>query len=303
MKKILIIGGTGFIGYSFGKFCLKKNWSVTSVSLNPPKKNRYHKKIKYLFFDISKKDLINKNLHKMKFNYVVNCGGNVDHKNKIKVYKSHYLGLKYLTEYFVNKKIESFIQIGSSVEYGKLLSPHREINYKKITKTNSYYGDAKLKSTNFLISYFKKYNFPCKIIRVYLCYGPGQDYNRLIPVTTKACLKNKKFECSSGIQSRDFIFISDLVSLIYLAIKNKNSNGEIFNAGNGKPYKLKYIINLIKTKSGGGHPNFGSIKLRKDESLEFFSNIKKSTKILKWRPKIKINEGIDLVIKSLKKYV
>ena len=47
-NKILIIGGTGFLGYHLAKKCLKKNWSVTSFSLNKPKKKRFLKKVKYI---------------------------------------------------------------------------------------------------------------------------------------------------------------------------------------------------------------------------------------------------------------
>ena len=51
-KNILIIGGTGFIGYHLAKKCLEKKWNVTSVSTSKPKKMRYLDEIKYLYFDI-----------------------------------------------------------------------------------------------------------------------------------------------------------------------------------------------------------------------------------------------------------
>ena len=57
-KKILIIGGTGFIGYHLSKRCLKLNWAITSISLNRPKKKRKLKNIKYLRCNISKKKKI-----------------------------------------------------------------------------------------------------------------------------------------------------------------------------------------------------------------------------------------------------
>ena len=52
-KKILIVGGTGFIGYHLAKICLKKNFLVTSLSFGKPKKERYLKKVKYIKCDIS----------------------------------------------------------------------------------------------------------------------------------------------------------------------------------------------------------------------------------------------------------
>ena len=62
LKKILIVGGTGFIGYHIAKACLKKRWRVTSISLNKPKKIRKLADVNYLIFDISNK----KNFKKIK---------------------------------------------------------------------------------------------------------------------------------------------------------------------------------------------------------------------------------------------
>ena len=124
-KKILIIGGTGFIGYHLARKCLKKGWKVTSISSKLPKKIRYLKKVKYLRCDITKKKLLKEKIKK-NFDYVVNLGGYVDHTKKKKTFKSHYQGCKNLTEIFLKKKPISFIQIGSSLEYGNSNSPQKE---------------------------------------------------------------------------------------------------------------------------------------------------------------------------------
>ena len=58
-KKIIIIGGTGFVGFHLAKFLLKKNYEIISVSRKKPKKIRFLKKVKYIRADIVlKKKLI-----------------------------------------------------------------------------------------------------------------------------------------------------------------------------------------------------------------------------------------------------
>ena len=180
-KKILIIGGTGFIGYHLAKRCIKKGWNVTSISTHKPKKIRFISKVKYVVCDITKKEKLEKKISK-KFNFVVNLGGYVDHSNKEKTFKSHYYGCKNLAEIFLKKNLKTFVQMGSSVEYGHFKSPQKEIIRCKPSLLKSIYGKAKLMSSNYLIKLYKDKNFPATILRLYLTFGPKQDTNRFIPI-------------------------------------------------------------------------------------------------------------------------
>ena len=108
---------------------------------------------------------------------------------------------------------------------------------------------------------------------------------------------NKKFDCSDGNQYRDFIYVEDVVNAILKTLNSKNSNGEIINIGTGKPRKLKNIIKNIRKISKGGKPQFGKIKLRKDEISKLYPNIAKAKKIIKWKPKISFSKGLKTTIK------
>ena len=296
-KKILITGGTGFIGFHLSKKCLSLGWSVTSLSSRSPKPQKKLKGVKYLKMDITNRNKlskINKN-----FDYIVNLAGYVDHTNKKKTLESHYIGCKNLASIFVNENIKKFIQVGSSIEYGKLKSPHIE-NKNNKQSTYSVYGKAKLLSTRFLIDLYKKNNFPSSIIRLYLAYGPNQDINRVVPITIKNGLDNKKFNCSSGLQYRDFTYIDDVVVAILKLLKNKKTDGEIINIGSGKPVRIRALIKKICLIVGSGKPVFGKIKMRKDETMALYPNIRKAKKTLKWKPKISLNAGLRKTIKYYK---
>ena len=299
-KKILIIGGTGFLGYHLAKKCISYGWLVHSVSTNKPKPIRYLKKVKYIILDITNKKKIKK---KISYNYdhVINFGGYVNHKEKRKTYASHYSGCKNLVDFFVNKKIKSFIQIGSCIEYGFIKSPQKENMESKIENLKSTYGKAKFLATKYLIQKYKDYKFPCTILRLYLVYGPRQDYNRLIPIVIRGCIKNKKFPTSNGNQSRSFLFVDDFIRAVIKCLNNDVAKGQIFNVGNNKPIKLKKVISLIRDKVKNGNPEFGKIKLRKDELLKLYPNIQKIKKKLNWEPKVSFNKGLIRTINYYKK--
>jgi nucleoside-diphosphate-sugar epimerase len=298
-KKILITGATGFIGYHLAKYCLKLNWSVTSISTKKPIKTRKLKNVEYLICDLYNKNKLNKKLS-LDFDYVVNLDGYVDHSNRDRIIKSHYIGCKNLSTILLNTKIKKFIQVGSSIEYGKIRSPQLE-NKNNKQRTFSAYGEAKLKSTKFLLNLSKKFNFPVTVIRLYLVYGPYQDINRVIPITILNSLKNKKFNCSLGTQLRDFTYIDDVIIGIIKILKSNKSSGEIFNIGTGKPVQIKQVIKKICKIIGKGKPIFGKINFRSDEIVKLYPNINKIQKVINWKPKIKLNNGLSKTINYYKK--
>jgi UDP-glucose 4-epimerase len=295
-SKILIIGGTGFLGFHLAKYLIKKKYNITSFSLNKPVKHRLIKKVKYLLCDISKKNLLKKNIDKY-YDYVINCGGYVNHYNKVQNYKTHYTGVKNLFSVFKNKKIKKFIQIGSSLEYGKTTPPNSEGD-RCVPKMS--YGQCKLKATKFLLRQNKKYKFPSVILRFYQLYGPHQDKNRFIPFIISSCMQGDIFPCSHGKQKRDFLYITDAVDGVYKAITNQYSVGKIINLGFGKPVMLKTIIEKIKFKIKKGKPDYGKIKMRKEEQLINYPNITLAKKQLKWKPKTLMLKGLDKTIKYFK---
>ena len=167
--------------------------------------------------DISNKKLLQTKIN-YNFDYVINFGGYVDHSNKKETFKSHYLGAKNLGNIFIKKKIIKFIQIGSSMEYGRVQSPQKE---SYLCKPESTYGISKFLATQFFLNLYIKKKFPVTILRLYQVYGPNQDLNRLIPIVINSCKLNKNFPCSSGKQFRDFLYVDDLIKAIDITFKKK----------------------------------------------------------------------------------
>ena len=149
-----------------------KKFNVFSFSSSKPKTIRTLSKVKYFIGKLENKNDLKK-FDKTVFDYVVNCGGYVDHKNKKKTYKSHYVGCLNLYYYFKEKKLVRFIQIGSSAEYGKIQSPLKESAKPKPTEI---YGKSKLLASNFLLKKYKEEKFPVVILRFFQVF----EKNRIL---------------------------------------------------------------------------------------------------------------------------
>lgn len=293
MKKILVVGGTGFIGFHVIKEAKKRKFNIYSISLHNPKTTRFHKGVKYIKVDTSNFEGLKKKLKNNSFDYVINAGGYGEHPDfgskGNKLIKSHLYGLINLLQLLPKNKIRKFIQIGSSSEYGKVKSPIIE-TVKCFPNTP--YSIAKISCTKILLNLYLNIKFPVTIFRLFQVYGPNQDDNRLLPFLIKNCLHNKKFKTTSGNQYNDFCHIDDIVDAIFKSFSLKKTNGQIINLGSGKPIKILSLIKLINKLIGKGKPSIGSLKYKKGMNMNSFPNLKKAKKLLKWRPKIKLINGI-----------
>lgn len=299
MKKLLVIGGTGFIGYHIIKEAKKKGFKITSISLNKPKKKRYLKGIKYLKVDLLNFKELKKKINN-NYDYVVNAGGYGSHpefgQDGNKLIESHFLGLLNILQILLKKKqLKKFIQIGSSAEYGQVKAP---INELMVCRPKTPYAIAKLSCTNILLYLHETQKFPVTILRLFQAYGPKQDSNRILPYLIENCKKNKKFLTTGGKQLCDFCHIEDVVNAIFKSLYTKKTNGEIFNIGSGKKVSIKDFINLVKKLIGKGQPHIGGLKYKKETNMKNYPDINKAKIKLNWKPKIKLINGLKKTIVS-----
>ena len=159
---------------------------------------------------------------------------------------------------------------------------------------------AKYKASSYLLNLFKNKKFPVTVLRLYQAYGPKQDLNRLIPIVIDKSLKNQNIPCTLGRQKRDFLYIDDLINVIFKVIYSKKSQGKIFNIGSYEPIRIRDVIKKIIKIIKKGKPQFGKIALRKEELQNMYPSITKAKKILNWKPKVSLEKGLKLTIKNFK---
>ena len=303
-SSILVVGGTGFLGTNLVKKLLKLGARVTSLSLKRKKNKLTHKNLKHIFCDYTKFNLFKKKINKP-FKYVVNLGGYIDHSKFFaggrQVIDNHFLSTINLLLSLKQRKLKRYLHIGTCDEYGANVSPIKE-NSREDPITS--YAFAKLSSINLLVMLNKTENFPATILRLFLVYGPHQKVDRLLPQVINGCLKKKIFPVSKGNQLRDFCYVDDVINAIILSLIKKRALGEVFNVGSGKPISVKFIINKISKIIKQGKPQFNKIPFRKNENLKLYPSINKIGRILGWKPKTNLNQGLVKTInyyKTIKK--
>ena len=133
-------------------------------------------------------------------------------------------------------------------------------------------------------------------LRLFNVYGPRSRttgaYGAVMGVFLKQKLSEKPLTIvGNGKQKRDFVNVDDVVDVFIKSCFSKVKN-QIFNVGTGKPKSINYLANLI-----GGRKIF--IPKRPGEPFNSKANVNKIKRLLRWKPKIKFERGIDELLKNI----
>jgi nucleoside-diphosphate-sugar epimerase len=149
----------------------------------------------------------------------------------------------------------------------------------------------------------KIFDLPVTIVRLFPAYGPFQEGSMFIPSAIRELLLKKEFAMSPGDQKREFNYIDDIVEALLRIALCRDDHGEVFNVGNGIPYRVKDVIDIIQRLVGGDSMvNIGALPYRKGEGMECFCNNQKLKSLTGWSPKVSLEEGLRVTIEWYKSY-
>jgi nucleoside-diphosphate-sugar epimerase len=300
-NRLLIVGGNGFIGRHTVAHALALGWDVTSLGISPqPQIGKRSTGVRYLTADIADGSALKAALGSTAFEYVVNCGGYIDHAGFFsggrRAIDVHFLGVLNLVETLDRGILRAFVNMGSSDEYGSTSAPQSEAQREQPISS---YSSGKVAATHFLQMLSRTENYPATTLRLFITYGPGQDQRRFLPQIIMGCLEGRMFPASKGEQLRDFCFVGDTVAAIFAALTKRAAAGEVINVASGEPVSIREVIEKVRRLIGKGEPNFGQVAYRPGENMALYANIGKAKAILGWEPAIPLEAGLKLTIESL----
>ncbi len=296
-SKILVAGGSGFIGSNLISELVSNDNEIISLSKRSEKINYQNKNIDFVFHDLTTPFPESLRRKCSDIDYFINCSGYIDHRDFANggknVYLNHFESLYSLSNLAIDVGAKAFIHIGSSDEYGLNKSPIKESTRESPT---SPYALGKLSSTHYLQQCFKNGLLNSVVLRPFLVFGEKQRKDRFLPFLIDNCLNDKEFNVSKGEQIRDYLYVNDFNKALISSINNDKAYGEVINIASGIPISIRKVIITVQEIIGKGKPIFGGIAYRKGESMELYANIDKAKKILNWEPSYDFKNSLKKVI-------
>ena len=309
-KKIIVTGGLGFIGSNLIEMLIKKQFYVINIDNVSYSSNFYNVKMytnknyKFIKCDINNKNKLINIFNKYKLVGIFNLAGETHVDRSIdnpKVFiDSNIYGVFNLLEafrFYLKKNIKTkLIHISTDEVFGDILKGRSDENFQY--KPSSPYAASKASSDHLVYSYYRTFNLPVIITNCSNNFGPKQHPEKLIPKIIYNIINNRPLPIyGKGLNSREWIYVNDHCEAL-IKIFNQGKIGQFYNIGSNKNFSnieitkmlLKISQNYIKLKK---NVKIKFVKDRPGHDLRYALNSNKIIKNLKWKPKIKINDGLD----------
>ena len=316
MQKILITGTAGFIGYHLSRSLLEDGIIVFGVdNLNnyydtDLKEQRLKRLKSFRNFTFKKIDLIDeKKLNNAFLNFnpsivihlAAQAGVRYSIENPRAYLDSNLIGFHNIVEQCRRCKIEKLIYASSSSIYGL----NEKIPFSVNDKTDypvSLYGATKKSNELVAHAYSHLYGLKTIGLRFFTVYGPWGRPDMAYFSFTKKIIEGRKIEVfNHGNMQRDFTYIDDIVDGIRNSIE-KDFNFEIFNLGNSKSENLMTMIRIIE-KELNIKANIVFKNMQPGDVFKTYADIKKSSKMLEFKPKVSLQIGLKRTIDWYKSFI
>jgi UDP-glucose 4-epimerase len=304
---VLVTGGAGFVGFHLCKKILELGSNVfiyDDLSTGKIKnvKDLPTHDVTFIKGDVRHLEKTEKTIANCKiiFHLAAQCNVAYSMKNPVEDFEINALGtLKVLEK--ARKTDSRVIYASTSAAYGNpQKAPTREDHP---IRPISFYGLSKVAGEKECLFYYRTYNLPVVMLRIFNIYGP-----RGHGVTTDYLhgLRKNPNELKilgTGNQSRDFIYISDAVETFILSAQSKRALGQAYNVGSGTNISVRKLADIMielfglkgvtRVSCTGGEAWEGDLKMN-------YADISKTQKDLNWQPEVQLIDGLRTLIKDEK---
>ncbi len=299
--KIIVTGGAGFIGSHLVEELVKQKKNVivldNLITGNKDNLKAFKDKITFKKYDLSKQNT-NWQKYFKGIDYVFHLASLADIVPSIEnpnlYYKYNVQSTLNIMEACKKYKVKKIVYAASSSCYGLPKEfptcENGEINPMYPYALTKYLGER------IVMHWSKIYNIPAISLRLFNVYGPRSrtsgTYGAVFGVFLAQKLAKKPFTVvGNGKQTRDFTYVSDVVNAFICAAKSKIKN-EIFNVGSDKTYSINQLVKLLS-----GPVEY--IPKRPGEPDCTWANINKIKRMLNWKPKVRLKDGVQILLENI----
>lgn len=298
-------GGAGFIGSHLVEKLLEEGYDVVvldNLSFGSIKNlNLKNPRLSFIKGDVCNKENIKKALKNVRviFHLAALIDIPFSVKNPALVNHVNVCGSLNLLEESVKRDVEKFIFASTCAVYGE--PQYLPVDEEHPTNPTSPYAVSKLTVEKYCRVFNKIYGLKTVSLRLFNVYGPRQRGGAYGGVITKFIERLKSGRppviFGDGTQTRDFVYVLDVVNAFYKAM-NARLCGDEINIGSGKETSINELVKILNEKFTLKHLKPTYRKPRIGDIKRSWAKIEKAKIYLEYEPKFSLREGLDALLKS-----
>ncbi len=306
--KVLITGGSGFIGSNFVLYMLHKYSNYHIINLDALtyagnhenlKQIRQHPRYTFIKGDITDAQLTD-HLFRQGVDAVVNIAAesHVDRSifDPAIFVKTNVMGTQVLLDAAKKYKVKRYVQVSTDEVYGSLEDTGLFTEQSQLAP-NSPYSASKAGADLLVRAYHETFGLPVNITRCSNNYGPYQFPEKLIPLMITRSLRDEPLPVyGDGLNIRDWLYVEDHCRAIDLVL-HQGVAGEIYNIGGNNERTNIEIVKTILAELGKPESLITYVADRPGHDRRYGIDATKIARDLGWRPKYRFDEGIRKTIR------
>ena len=308
-SRILVTGGAGFIGSHLVDRLLNEGFEVTVIDnldtgrLENIARHKDREEFHFVKGDIRDFNLVKETMKDIDvvFHEAALASVTLSVENPILTNDINVTGTLNLLKASSDLHVKRFIYASSAAVYGD--TPHPKKREDMTPNPTSPYGASKLAAENYVKLFHKVYGLETVSLRYFNVYGPRQRfdiqsaYGGAITIFTNRLLRNMPpIIYGDGEQTRDFVYIQDVVEANMLALNTKNAAGEVFNIGTGTNVSVNQVANTLKEIINRKNLKNVHADPRPTDIRHGYADINKAKRILGFHPKVPLKEGLTKLV-------
>lgn len=304
-KKVLVTGGAGFIGSNIvdrispdNDVRILDNLSTGRLTNLEKSKGRYT----LIEGDIRDPETVKKAVRGVDyiFHLAAHVGNIRSINDPVLDMEVNIGGMINLMEACRDTDVKRIVYSSSAAIFGE--AKYTPIDEDHPLYPESPYAVSKMAAEKYAFSYYKVHKIPTVSIRYFNAYGPRQDtsvYANAVSIFLGRASRGEGITIyGDGEQTRDFIYVADIVRANLLAATHPDAAGQVFNTASGDVYSINQLVALIKEISGRDFPVTYE-EARAGEVRDSKANMDKTRKILGFETKTSFRDGLAETWKSL----
>jgi dolichol-phosphate mannosyltransferase len=301
MRRVLLTGGTGFIGANLARRLLADGHEVHLLvrpQHDPWRVDEIRSDLRFHETPLDDADGVAAAVRAARPAWVFHLaahGAYPFQQDAGEIVRTNLTGTIHLLDAALTAGVEAFVNTGSSSEYG--FKDHAPAETEWL-EPNSAYAVTKAAATHYCRHVARAKQAPVRTLRLYSIYGPWEEPSRLLPALVLAGLRGGLPPLVGPEVARDYLHVDDATeAYVRAAAAPDQEPGAVYNVGSGVQTTLAELVEIARRTLGiAAAPVWGTMAPRTWDTAVWVANREHIRAVLGWEPRIDVATGFARLV-------